>query len=182
MARRADAERSRRRILDAARAARDPDLGLNELARRAGVGVGTVYRHFPTPHALREALALAALEGLRDLAAEVRDLPPGEDLAALLRRALEVLLADPALQPVFVAPDPGPEVAAVRREVVTAFGAVLARARAAGAVRAELTTRDLQHLVCGIEHAVRLGTPADAGVYLDVLLAGIRPTPGRGIH
>ena len=59
---RSDAMRSRARILDAARECDPGALRLNEVARAAGVGVGTVYRHFPTAHALVEALAADGLE------------------------------------------------------------------------------------------------------------------------
>src|SRR3954470_22548945 len=70
-AQRADARRTRQRIVSAARrcmASRGLDAQMEEIARKAGVGVGTVYRHFPTKEELVEALATERFERLRDLA------------------------------------------------------------------------------------------------------------------
>ncbi len=65
---RADAVRSRERILEVAKGHDAADLRLNEVAREAGVGVGTVYRHFPTVRALVEALSVESLRRLGDAA------------------------------------------------------------------------------------------------------------------
>src|SRR5690606_41241090 len=85
---RSDAARSRARILEAAHGCERADLRLNEVARRAGVGVGTVYRHFPTVEALTAALAEGAVRRLgalaRDAAAEG---DPARGLDVPLRRA-----------------------------------------------------------------------------------------------
>lgn len=173
MALRADAARSRDLILETARDA-GADVPLNDLARLAGVGVGTVYRHFPTPQALREALASSALERMRHLAVEVAALPPREAFETLLRGTLDLQLADPALQPVLMSERVGDaRVADLKRAVFADFAAVLARAQEAGAVRPDLSVRQVQHLVCGIEHAVRLGSRADAPQLVDVLLDGL---------
>src|SRR5438876_12296106 len=72
-AQRADARRNRKRVLEAARrcmARKGTDAQIEEIARLAGVGVGTVYRHFPTKDDLIEALALARFERLAELARE----------------------------------------------------------------------------------------------------------------
>ncbi|OZB89726.1 MAG: TetR family transcriptional regulator [Microbacterium sp. 14-71-5] len=175
--RRSDAERNREKILVAARGLDGSALRLNEVAHEAGVGVGTVYRHFPTVHALQEALSERTLLRLRDLARQAAGIPDaGEALAAFLGWALALQLEDGGLKTVLVSlADEDTEVTAVKREILESFGAVFDRARATGAVRPELTVGHLQNLVCGIEAAVRLGSPADRELLLDVLVSGVRP-------
>jgi AcrR family transcriptional regulator len=177
---RADAVRSRERILDVARAHDVRELRLNDVARDAGVGVGTVYRHFPTVRALVEALSVQSLERLGE-AADAAGAEP-DALAALcgfLREALALQLEDAGLQTVLtdlerVDPDVHSECTVARRQVHAGYSAVLTRAQRAGVVRDDLTAAQLQLLVCGVEHAARLGAPGDRDVLLDVLLAGIR--------
>jgi AcrR family transcriptional regulator len=173
---RSDAARSRARILDAARGCELAELRLNEVAHRAGVGVGTVYRHFPTVEALTAALAEGAVRRLRELAHEAAAEPdPGRGLELLLRGALALQLEDAGLQTVLLADESViPELAGLRAEALDESERVFARARAAGAVRPELTLQGLQRLVCGVEHAVRLGGGRDRELYIEVLLAGLR--------
>ncbi|WP_404430482.1 TetR/AcrR family transcriptional regulator [Microbacterium lacus] len=183
MSPRADAVRSRERILEVARQHDARSLRLNDIAREAGVGIGTVYRHFPTVHALIEALSLDSLTRLID-AARVAIAEP-DALAALrgfLEHALDLQLADAGLEAVLIdlaRTDPAvhSECAAARSTVSSGYADVLARAQRDGVVRDDISSAQLQQLVCGIEHAVRLGAPADRHVLLDVLLAGIRPVP-----
>ena len=174
---RSDAARSRARILEVARRHNTQTLRMNDLAREAGVGVGTVYRHFPTVQALLEALTADTLElmvGISRRAAAETD--PGVALSLYLRSALDLQLEDGGLQSVLLAPqDESPGIRAVKREIFGAFEEVLRRAKDAGAVRGDLTLDQLSHLVCGIEHAIRLGTPEDRDPMLDILLAGLRP-------
>lgn len=174
---RSDAARSRARILEVARRHDPGALRLNDLAREAGVGVGTVYRHFPTTHALVEALTLDTLERLRVLTREAVDEPdPRTAITNLLRSALDLQLEEGGLQPVLLsAEDESDEVREAKHEILTGFEQILVRARAAGVVRPDLTTEQVEHLVCGMEHAVRLGATSDRGPYLEILLAGLRP-------
>src|SRR5437867_2707 len=93
---RADAVRNRERLVAAAIAAfteNGADASLDDIARRAGVGPGTLYRHFPTRQALQEA---AYLEGVQSLAARAQaladsPLPPDEALAAWMRSLADYL-------------------------------------------------------------------------------------------
>lgn len=174
---RADAIRSRTRILDAARGCSSPDLRLNEVARRAGVGVGTVYRHFPTTEALAAALASDVLIRLRDLAqAAAHDDDPAIALTRLVRGGLELQLGNAGLQTALLADDDNlADLGIVRGALIDAVREVLDRAVAVGAVRADLTLERLQHLMCGIEYAARLQPADDADFYLDAALAAIRP-------
>ena len=185
---RADAERNRALLLEAARAQRDRRgtvPALAELAACAGLGVGTAYRHFPSHGALVEALAL---DGLRELLAEGRAAAASDDAAPLdgfLERAVAMLVTDPSLAEVVSRPaDASAPALDVLRELQEVLAVLLRRAQVSGRVRADLTAADVQHLVCGVQVAVRLAgsdAAAAAGRYTAVLLAGMRPAgPGRG--
>jgi AcrR family transcriptional regulator len=184
---RADAARNRARVLAAARAALaggDTALPLNEIARRAGVGVGTVYRHFPNRQALLEAVVDEQFDRLLE---QVRvaeaDPDPGAGLARIVRAAVLMEIGDPGFAEVLAAPDDaGAGTAAKKAELASTCERVLARACATGAVRPDLTPADVQRLVCGIGYAARLGgdeaggAPRDrAGRYVDLVVAGMRP-------
>lgn len=173
---RRDALRNRDRILAAARTLPRDGLRLNDVARRADVGVGTVYRHFPTTHALVEALASETLLRMRDVAhAAASDTDPGAALERLLAAALELQLEEGGLQSVLLSDqDETEDVRAAKRDILATWQAVLERARRAGAVRDDVDAPRLQRLVCGVEHAARLGPAEDRDVLLAVLLRGIR--------
>jgi AcrR family transcriptional regulator len=175
---RADAARSRTRILDAARAQQPGTLSLNVVAKDAGLGVGTVYRHFPTVHALVEALSAETLERMLAIARSQSQREETEAaFVGFLDSALELQLQDGGLQAVLLSPaDEDEEVRAMKQEIFAAFEGVLQRARREGVVREDLSITQLEHLICGIEHAVRIGEPGDRQMFLEILLAGIRPT------
>jgi AcrR family transcriptional regulator len=174
---RADAVRSRARILEAAKGIDRGALRLNDVAREAGVGVGTVYRHFPTTQALVEALSLQTLRRLRDLAdGAVAERDSRTALRTLLQESLELQLEDGGLQAVLVATETADaESLELREQVFAAFATLVARAQEEGTLRPDVTVTQLQHLVCGLEHAVRLGSPADRPLLLDVVVAGLAP-------
>jgi AcrR family transcriptional regulator len=173
---RTDAARSRARILDAARERDVRALRLNDVARDAGVGVGTVYRHFPNVAALVAALTTDTLERMRELGrAAAAEPDAGRAFEHYLRGALALQLADGGLQSVLLAPvDDAPEVREAKAEIFATFEAVLRRAQDAGAIRRDLDVQHIEHLVCGVEYAVRLGEPADRDRLFPVLLAGLR--------
>ena len=174
---RSDAARSRSRILDAASRHATDDLRLNEIAREAGVGVATVYRHFPTVRALVEALTASTVDRLLTLAREAAAEPdPSAACAFFLRGTLTLQLDDDGLQTILMThDDESPETSSAKSEIFTTAATVLERAQDAGAVRSDVTLDQLQHLVCGIEHAVRLGEPGDRGPLLEILVAGLLP-------
>ncbi|WP_431928304.1 TetR/AcrR family transcriptional regulator [Micromonospora wenchangensis] len=185
---RADAARNRDRVLATARtlvAEGDLSLQLNDIARRAGVGVGTVYRHFPTRRALLEALAADAFAALLDQAqAASRDDDPWAGLQRLLRSILLGQLTEPTLAEVLsTSPDEDATAPTTTRrgELAALAATVLERATRAGQLRPGLTLDDLQHLVCGTAFAARIADAPDdrAELYLAVLLAGVR-APGHG--
>lgn len=181
MSPRADAVRSRDRILEVARRHDARALRLNDIAREAGVGIGTVYRHFPTVHALVEALSIDSLARLIAAADAAAARP--DSLAALrsfLEDALDLHLSDAGLEAVLTdlaRTDPvlHGECAAARSTVAAGYASVLSRAQRDGVVRDDISADQLQRLVCGIEHAVRLGSSGDRATLLDILIAGLRP-------
>ena len=179
---RADAARNRAWVLQVAReqlAAGDDSLQLNAIARLAGVGVGTVYRHFPNQHALREALSA---ERFRELVGEAQAAAEAEDALAglhrLLRFALVRALEDTGFAAVLEsAADAEAHTSQLKAELDRAVAHLLDRARMTGAIRRDIEADDVRRLLCGIEHAVRVGDndPVRSEIYLDVLLEGLRP-------
>jgi len=179
---RADAARNRERVLAVARellVSGDASLQMNQIARAAGVGVGTVYRHFPTRQDLLEALVNEHLQALLD---QAREAEASEDarlgLRRFLRAVLDLQLADVGLAEVLNAQrDAHTQTSRLKAELFAANERLLKRAHRAGLVRAELGADDIQRLMCGIEHAVRIGEDrrALAERYLTILLDGLRP-------
>ncbi|MEV0193653.1 helix-turn-helix domain-containing protein [Kitasatospora purpeofusca] len=184
---RKDAARNWDRIVAVARELvdRGTPLQLNDVARRTGLGVGTVYRHFATPEALLETLATPCLE---DLAAHggraLADTDPRRALEGFLTRTIEAQVTDASLAPVAAAPaDALPRTTELKETLWSTGAALLDRAREAGAVRPDLAAADLVPLMCGIAYAVdiRGGASADridtAHRYLAALLGGLWTAP-----
>jgi AcrR family transcriptional regulator len=177
---RADAAENRARLLLAARACfAEEGVGvpLDAVAARAGVGPGTLHRHFPT----KEALIAAVLEG--DLAAQVaraRALGAGGDPAALfeaLDGLLEIGLANRALKAALAASDldlsgGASEASAALRETLAEL---LARAQAAGVAVPGLGVEDVLALLAGALAAQDHAAPADRARVRALALAGLRP-------
>lgn len=159
---RRDAARNRTLIVEAAHhlAARGEALALNSVARAAGVGVGTVYRHFATVEELEETLVW---ERFDHLAGILQGAGPAQ-----LERALTVhftLLAEDALfEKVAARVVPALEqTLKMRNDLVTRLAELMDRARAQGEVRADIDAAGLLLLVCGIAYAVRsAGVAADS--------------------
>jgi AcrR family transcriptional regulator len=154
---RSDARRNRERIVEAARAAfaeQGPDAQIDDIARRAEVGVGTVYRHFPTKDALIAELIRLKLTALRDRArhklAEGGD--PGEAFRGFLREQAAVIAKDAALQQMLWAESKEAmvPVAPLYGEVNEAVGELIARAKESGAIRADLEVDDVRTFMCGL--------------------------------
>lgn len=180
---RADARRNRALVLAAARAAmteRGTAVSLVEVARRAGVGAGTVYRHFPTKTDLLEAVLQQRVDHLATLAARYRDAAdPG---AAFFALCTEIVASAPINQDVcdFVQSDDGwPRTLlhGAGARFHDALGALFAAAQRHGAVRADITLADVLHVYVGCVAIQRRASgngrlvPATALV-LDALRAG----------
>ncbi|MDY7088483.1 MAG: TetR/AcrR family transcriptional regulator [Actinomycetota bacterium] len=182
---RKDAAQNRRHIVEVARRYVDQGkpLQLNDVARTASIGVATVYRHFPTPEALLETVALPALEELARRAGQALTEPdPWTALHDFLGAAIETMLADPAVPPVFAAATTVLEhTGDLRRGLVTAFAQLLSRAHAAGVIDPAVTEADMAPLMCGVAYAATVHnalSPAEQAAtglrYLDLLLTGLR--------
>jgi AcrR family transcriptional regulator len=184
---RADAERNRRRILDAARdvfARRGLEAGVDEVARVAGVGVGTLYRRFPT----KDELLLAVVEDLtatvaEEIEASAADDDPGEAFAAAARALAASTARNRALHQVFQESWPLiPAASECRDRILGALAPILERAQAAGAVRDDLVVADIPSL-CAVAARLpswRLESEPELWTrYLAVILDGSRPEAAR---
>jgi AcrR family transcriptional regulator len=179
--RRADARRNRERVLEAAArtfAERGVDAQMDEIAERACVGVGTVYRHFPTKDALMTELVRRKFTAFAAHAREALDVEdPWEALATLLRRNAELMAKDAAVRDALViGPAAWEAVADARRELVELADQIIRRGQEAGVVRADLTVGDLPPLMCGLGSAMcrpHLGA-SDWHRHLEIILDGLR--------
>ena len=173
---RADAQRNRDKVLRAAReafAASGYGVPLDEIAARAGVGPGTVYRHFPTKEALFEAVVSARL---KDLLEDARQRAHSDDPEAaffgFMARVAEEGMAKRDLPDAIVASGP------LREEFSAALDELLRRAQEAGAVRDGITTGDLIALLKGLFVSAKdEPDPARYRRLLAVVTAGLRAHP-----
>lgn len=180
---RADARRNRERVLQAARdafAETGLDAQMDEIARRAGVGVGTVYRHFPTKDALIVALADAHFGQLADImeAAGEREGEPTEVLIQALWDAADPTANDSALCEVLSSvPLTVHAAAAGHSRLEAATDRIMVSARAAGTLRQDARVEDVRNIMCGFGHIAaqqRAGAPLDWRRYLTIALDGLR--------
>jgi AcrR family transcriptional regulator len=183
---RADARRNRDRVLAAAReafVADGPTVSLDEIARRAGVGAGTVHRHFPTKEELFEAVIVDRLVGLTEIARELgRAVEPGEAFFRFFHQLVEEARHNLALSAALT--EAGADAAArdIARQAGSglqdALATLLVRAQKAGAVRRDINAGDLHSIVVGViamQRGRAAGLPAGPG--LAVVTDGLRANP-----
>ncbi|GAA0423606.1 helix-turn-helix domain-containing protein [Streptomyces luteireticuli] len=180
---RADARRNRQLVLQAARSAfAEAGLGvtLGEIARRAGVGAGTVYRHFPSKEALFRATVVDRIRLFTDTARELADAEePGDVFFRYLASVVRLSARNKGLCDALEASaegrfTPSP---AVERDFRGALGVLLARAQQAGAVRKEVSIDDVMGLLLGcLAMEQRGGAP---GRLTALVCDGLRP--GRNV-
>jgi AcrR family transcriptional regulator len=166
-------------MLDAARdrlSDGDLELPMNAIAKAAGVGVGTVYRHFANRQVLLESLAAQSFEALvADAQAAAADPDVAAGLARLLRAGLRILLTDPSLAAVLSGPRPVcADTVELSGDLLASLRTLLDRARAEGVIRPDVTADDVRRLMCGVQHAVQIGNDDTADRYLEILLRGLR--------
>ncbi|MQA77729.1 MAG: TetR family transcriptional regulator [Streptosporangiales bacterium] len=182
---RADARRNRARVLAAAEeafAAEGATVPLDEIARRAGVGAGTVYRHFPTKEALFEAVILHRVQDLTEHArADAAAEEAGTAFFSFLRRLAETAAAKHDVTDALTGAgfDVTSVLAKAQADMRDALGALLDRAQRAGDVRDDIAIDDLMILLKGSLLALRGSDADDAArdrVYA-VLADGLRTRP-----
>jgi AcrR family transcriptional regulator len=174
---RSDAARNRRQILDAARelAGLEEPLAMNVIARRAGVGVGTVYRHFGTVTEREETLVWERFDELTELLDEAA---PGH-LDQVLTAHLALLVGDPLFERVIGRADPALERTGEKQgALVGRLAEVMDRERTGGHLREDVGADAVLVLMCGLAHAMRgagiAPGSAEAEVLLRVVLDGLR--------
>jgi AcrR family transcriptional regulator len=167
---RADAERNRGLVLEAARAVfaeHGLEAGVAEVAERAGVGVGTIFRRFPTKEDLVAALLEERVEEIAELARNATS------LRAFMTEATALHIGDRGFcecvgTDVFARAD----LRAGREEVRALVGALLRRAQRAGEVRGDITVDDLPVIILGV---ARSAPPDGWRRYLEFALDGLKP-------
>lgn len=182
---RADARRNRERILQAARdvfEAAGSDAQMDDVAAAAGVGVGTVYRHFPNKEALIGELLRQKFERIAGVLAEAQAAPgdPGEALLAALTRSAEYIEVDTATQHVMSKSAPGvwQMCAANVQEVNERAADLIAAGKASGTLRPDMEVTDIRLLMGGI--ASTMADPALRPMWrrhLQLMLDSLRATP-----
>ena len=179
---RADARRNYEKLVSAARDAFTEDgasASLEDIARRAQVGIGTLYRHFPTRQHLLEAVYVDEVEAICRAAADLADLPPWDALVAWLRAFVGFAATKRAIaQEMLATIDTDAEVFRTCRVAITTAGeSLLERAQKTGAVRADATFSDIARLLGGI--ASIQSDPEQIERILDLVLDGLRYQPAR---
>ncbi|MFI8520709.1 TetR/AcrR family transcriptional regulator [Streptomyces sp. NPDC085481] len=177
---RADARRNAEKIVAAAGALiaeHGADASLEEVARSAGVGSATLHRHFPSRQALLEAVFKDRVEALCAKADDLLAEPdPGQALTAWLHAVGAHAVANRGLGSSLMR-DGDPALGETCHEMITTAGdALLARARAADAVRAGITIAPLLKLVGAIALATEreIDGPAEAELLLSIAIDGVR--------
>jgi AcrR family transcriptional regulator len=178
---RADARRNRERIMSSGRElfARDgPEAQMDEIAAHAGVGIGTVYRHFPTKEALLTEMVRVRFQEFAAIATLAEDtVDPRDALETVMRRSAEAVEGDVGFQLAMMGSNQLEwegieEQKAVLAAVVTR---IIRRAVSAGVVRDDFTFEDFGMMMCGVTSTMyyKPGS-ADWRRHLAIILHGVR--------
>lgn len=179
---RADSLRNREQLLEAAKTAFNElgaDAPLEEIARRAGLGIGTLYRHFPTRDALLTAVyrrEVEQLSGSADTLLAAR--PPGEALEAWMHLLVDYMATKRVIAPLLQAsPGEGQQVYASSGAAITdALAKLVEAARAGGAIRQEIGPGDIQRAMIGVSYGYdQPGWEPSARRLIGVIVAGLKP-------
>ncbi len=183
---RADALRNRERVLEAAKAvfsSGGPDASLEAVARRAGVGIGTLYRHFPTREALFEGVYRREVEQLVELAEQLK--ATTDSVGALrhwMRSNVEFVATKKGMSAALALTAHGTShlTAYSLDRLTRAVDALLQRAIAAGEVRADVSAEDLLRTLVGICYAQdKSGWQANVLRLVDVFIDGLCRQPAQ---
>jgi AcrR family transcriptional regulator len=182
---RADAQRNRDGLLEAAKAAFGEvgaEASLDEIARRAGVGIGTLYRHFPTREAVVEAVYRREVQQLADAAPRlIESLPPAEALRAWMRLFIDYIAAKKVIAPALKSLVGGGSAlyADSGARINEAMGLLVERARASGDIRHSADSADLLRALVGFAYVNSAPDwEASARRLIDLLIDGLRSQRG----
>jgi AcrR family transcriptional regulator len=175
---RADAKRNRAQLMSAARAAfseKGTAASLEDIARRAQVGVGTLYRHFPTRQALLEAVYVDEVEALCRSAEDFADSEPWDALVHWFDRFVDYVATKRALAEEMMATvsADAPVFRQCHDAIFAAGEPLLARAKAAGVVRADAEFMDVIRMVSGVT-MIKNASPDEIRRVLSMALDGLR--------
>lgn len=179
--RRADARRNYQKLVDAARGAfaqGGADTSLEEVARRAGVGIATLYRNFPERAALLEAVYVEEVEILCASAADLSELPAWDAFAEWLRRLTAYLVSKQALAPALLQTfdHDAPVFQRSRAAIFAVAEPLLHRAQEAHEVRTDTDLAEVLKLAGGIAKIPTSGA-AETSHILQIALDGLRHRP-----
>ncbi len=184
---RADAIRNRELVLEAAKAvfsAGGPDASLEAVAKRAGVGIGTLYRHFPTREALFEAVYRREVQQLSEFAEALKSEADAVDaLRRWLRSNVEFVATKKGMSAALaLAAHSSSDLFAFTFERLTqAVGGLLRRAVEAGEIRADISSEDLLRALVGMCYTHdKPGWQANVRRLVDVFVDGLRRRPDEG--
>jgi AcrR family transcriptional regulator len=178
---RADSARNRQLLIAAAKAG-FAEFGLNvsleEIARRAGVGIGTLYRHFPTREAVVEAVYRREVEQLAEAVPQLLEASPaGEALHKWMHLFVDYIATKRLIAPsLAAAKDRTPSLYASSVELITgAITTLVKRAVASGEVRTDIDASDLLRALVGVSYSnPDVGWEASARRLVDILMDGLR--------
>ena len=174
---RADARINHDKLVAAARALfteKSTSAPLEEVAERAGVGIGTLYRHFPTRQALLEAVYIDEVEAMARSAADLAQLPPWEALSEWLHQYVGFAATKRALNEALMEADPGSDVLLTCRTALASAGtALVERAQREGVVRKDTQFADVVRMVGAIA-MVPTEDPEQKTRLLELALDGLR--------
>jgi AcrR family transcriptional regulator len=183
---RADAIRNRERVLEAAKvifSAGGPEASLEAVARNAGVGIGTLYRHFPTRESLFEAVYRREVQQLADLAQQLKDeAEPVDALRHWMRSNVEFVATKKGMSAALaLAAYKNSELYSFSFDQLTkAVGGLLDRAIAAGEIRDDISPEDLLRALVGMCYMQdQPGWQTSVLRLVDVFIDGLRVRPGR---
>lgn len=184
---RGDAKRNRQRLMDAASAAfaeRGLDVSMDEIAHRAGLGKGTIFRRFPTKECLVAAIAGQRLNELAQAGERLIDtLSPAAAMREFMERGVRLQSEDRGLfEAIGGMTLADPQVWVVHERLMSITGRLLARAQDGGAIRRDIAALDVFLLVCGISYAAGPLHTLDSQSwerYLDLVFDGLRPRAGQ---
>lgn len=184
---RADSQRNRERLMEAAKAGfaeLGPEVSLDEISRRAGVGIGTLYRHFPSRDAIVEAVYRHEIQQWADAATRLLgSLSPSEALREWMRLSVDYIATKKVIAAALASTVGGaPDLQASSGKLVTdAMHLLVERAIASGEIRPDVDAADLLRAMAGFAYgASGPGWEASARRLIDILMDGLRAPDSVG--